>query len=170
MFNKLSIPIIKHSYPRLLANQLVGVQPLSGPASLVYYLQERYGSHKSAPDDWIEVIKTWFIETFPLLTITDCTPSELQKPGEACDNFNVSNVKEGLRKAVAVVSCTDKHLQFYHTRFDYHNPNFFDLIRAEVERYFTIIPTDSDSNPCQGEEYDTSTSQNPRVVGRGLSV
>lgn len=36
------LPNVKRPYPPLVANDLVSVQPLMGPASLIYYLKHRY--------------------------------------------------------------------------------------------------------------------------------
>ena len=37
-FSQVSLPLIKKVYPSLIANKLVGVQPLSAPSGLVHYL------------------------------------------------------------------------------------------------------------------------------------
>jgi hypothetical protein len=44
-FKRISIPLVRRVYPSLIANSLVGVQPLSAPSSLVYYLRFRYASN-----------------------------------------------------------------------------------------------------------------------------
>lgn len=44
-FTKFAMPLIKgKKYPPLIANQLVSVQPLTGPSSLVYSLRSKYGA------------------------------------------------------------------------------------------------------------------------------
>lgn len=43
-FKKMSIPLIRRIYPSLITNKLVSVQPLAGPNSLVYYLQQNKNS------------------------------------------------------------------------------------------------------------------------------
>lgn len=47
-FKRISIPLVRRIYPQLIANKLVSVQPLLGPAGLVYYLRFRYASNKGA--------------------------------------------------------------------------------------------------------------------------
>lgn len=43
-FKRISIPLVRKAYPNLIANKLVGVQPLLGPTGLVYYMRYRYSS------------------------------------------------------------------------------------------------------------------------------
>lgn len=45
-FKRISIPLVRRIYPQLIANKIVAVQPLLGPAGLVYYLRFRYSSNK----------------------------------------------------------------------------------------------------------------------------
>lgn len=47
-FKRISIPLVRRIYPQLIANKIVSVQPLLGPAGLVYYLRFRYASNKGA--------------------------------------------------------------------------------------------------------------------------
>ncbi|MDP1712545.1 MAG: hypothetical protein Q8K86_08820 [Candidatus Nanopelagicaceae bacterium] len=45
-FTRFALPLIRKSYPRLIADNLVGVQPMSTPASLIFYIRYRYGLSK----------------------------------------------------------------------------------------------------------------------------
>ena len=45
-FKRMAIPLVRRIYPQLIANKIVSVQPLLGPAGLVYYLRFRYSSNK----------------------------------------------------------------------------------------------------------------------------
>lgn len=45
-FTRFALPMIRKSYPRLIADSLVGVQPMSGPASLIFYIRYRYAISK----------------------------------------------------------------------------------------------------------------------------
>jgi hypothetical protein len=42
-FKRISIPLVRRIYPSLIAEKLVGVQPLAEPSSLTYYMRFRYG-------------------------------------------------------------------------------------------------------------------------------
>lgn len=45
-FDKFAFPIIRAVYPNLIANEIVSVQPMSGPTSLVFYLDYLLGTTK----------------------------------------------------------------------------------------------------------------------------
>lgn len=45
-FTRFALPLIRKSYPKLIADNLVGVQPMSQPASLIFYIRYRYGITK----------------------------------------------------------------------------------------------------------------------------
>lgn len=45
-FTRFALPLIRKSYPRLIADNLVGVQPMSQPASLIFYIRYRYAITK----------------------------------------------------------------------------------------------------------------------------
>lgn len=46
--SRISIPLVRRIYPQLIANDLIRVQPLQGPASLVFYLRYRYSSNRGS--------------------------------------------------------------------------------------------------------------------------
>lgn len=41
-FQHYLLPLVRRVYPNLIANELVGVQPMTSPASLIFYLKYRY--------------------------------------------------------------------------------------------------------------------------------
>jgi hypothetical protein len=45
-FDKFAFPIIRAVYPNLIANEIVSVQPMAGPVSLIFYLDYLYGTAK----------------------------------------------------------------------------------------------------------------------------
>lgn len=45
-FTRFALPMIRKSFPRLIADNLVGVQPMSQPASLIFYIRYRYALTK----------------------------------------------------------------------------------------------------------------------------
>lgn len=45
-FTRFALPLIRKSFPRLIADNLVGVQPMSSPASLIFYIRYRYAISK----------------------------------------------------------------------------------------------------------------------------
>jgi hypothetical protein len=44
MFHKIAVPMVRRTFPELVAHQLVGVQPLTGPVGLAFALRYRAGS------------------------------------------------------------------------------------------------------------------------------
>lgn len=47
-FTRFALPLLRKSYPKLIADNLVGVQPMSQPASLIFYVRYRYAISKGA--------------------------------------------------------------------------------------------------------------------------
>jgi len=45
-FTRFALPLLRKSYARLIADNLVGVQPMSQPASLLFYIRYRYAMNK----------------------------------------------------------------------------------------------------------------------------
>lgn len=42
-FERFVSPIIRSAYPNLVATELISVQPLAGPTSLIFFVDSRYG-------------------------------------------------------------------------------------------------------------------------------
>jgi hypothetical protein len=45
-FTRFALPLLRKSYPKLISDNLVGVQPMSQPASLIFYIRYRYAMTK----------------------------------------------------------------------------------------------------------------------------
>lgn len=45
-FTRFALPLLRKSYPKLIADNLVGVQPMMQPASLIFYIRYRYAMSK----------------------------------------------------------------------------------------------------------------------------
>lgn len=45
-FTRFALPLLRKSYPKLISDNLVGVQPMSQPASLIFYIRYRYAMSK----------------------------------------------------------------------------------------------------------------------------
>ena len=45
-FTRFALPLLRKSFPKLIADNLVGVQPMSQPASLIFYIRYRYAMTK----------------------------------------------------------------------------------------------------------------------------
>ena len=45
-FKRFAIPLMRKTFPKLIADQLVSVQPLAGPSSLIYYMRYKYANSR----------------------------------------------------------------------------------------------------------------------------
>lgn len=45
-FSRLAMPLIRKVYPKLIANDLISVQPMTAPAGVIAYLKTKYGEQK----------------------------------------------------------------------------------------------------------------------------
>jgi hypothetical protein len=45
-FTRFALPLLRKSFPKLIADNLVGVQPMSQPASLIFYIRYKYALTK----------------------------------------------------------------------------------------------------------------------------
>lgn len=45
-FTRFALPLLRKSFPKLISDSLVGVQPMSQPASLIFYIRYRYALSK----------------------------------------------------------------------------------------------------------------------------
>jgi len=48
-FTPFLMPMLRRIYPALIANELLGVQPMSGPTGFIYSLTNRYVGNQGAP-------------------------------------------------------------------------------------------------------------------------
>lgn len=57
-FRDIIIPMIRKTLPSLMANDIVGVQPMTGPSGLIFSMKAKYGTksvHRSwSYDDWVD--------------------------------------------------------------------------------------------------------------------
>lgn len=56
-FTRFALPLIRKSYPRLIADNLVGVQPMSQPASLIFYIRYRYALTKGQTQAGTQIMR-----------------------------------------------------------------------------------------------------------------
>jgi hypothetical protein len=75
-FEKFAFPIVRAVFPNLIANEIVSVQPMSGPISLIFYLDFLYGSTKGTGDaaqTTFDGALTWLPARAGTVTLTDGT-------------------------------------------------------------------------------------------------
>lgn len=81
-FQKFAFPLVRRVYPKLIANMLVGVQPMQGPVSQVFYL-----GNDRAHGDTIQTVYSKFNLTYKGLTA--------QKIGSASGTASERNIAGG---------------------------------------------------------------------------
>jgi len=126
-FQKFAFPLVRRVYPQLIANSLVGVQPMQGPVSQVFYLgNSRARNGGAAPGDNQQVFSkfnlTYLGKTAQRIGNRDVnavdgegsflegdgTQLGTSGPGldgdDASNGFDVSNVLAGLASATQQVA------------------------------------------------------------------
>jgi len=63
-FTRFALPLIRKSYPKLIADNLVGVQPMSQPASLIFYIRYRYALTKGQTVAGTQIMRQNTAQTF----------------------------------------------------------------------------------------------------------
>jgi len=63
-FTRFALPLIRKSYPKLIADNLVGVQPMSQPASLIFYIRYRYALTKGQTVAGTQIMRQNTSQTF----------------------------------------------------------------------------------------------------------
>ena len=56
-FTRFALPLLRKSYPKLIADSLVGVQPMSQPASLLFYIRYRYALTKGQTQAGTQIMR-----------------------------------------------------------------------------------------------------------------
>ena len=56
-FTRFALPLLRKSYPKLIADNLVGVQPMSQPASLLFYIRYRYAMTKGQTQAGTQIMR-----------------------------------------------------------------------------------------------------------------
>ena len=80
-FQKFAFPLVRRVYPQLLANSLVGVQPMQGPVSQVFYL-----GNDRAYGDSVQNVYSKFNLTYRGLTASKIGSEQLVNTGAAGEN------------------------------------------------------------------------------------
>ena len=85
-FQKFAFPLIRRVYPQLIANSIVGVQPMGGPVSQIFYLG--HDRHKGATTSRTETVYSKYRLTYGGMTAS----SILANTGRANANSDFSSI------------------------------------------------------------------------------
>ena len=96
-FQKFAFPLVRRVYPQLLANNLVGVQPMQGPVSQIFYLgHDRVTGGGSAAGATVQTVYSRYNITYANLTSSALdtgrnTGALGASPRESFDTFSAAN-------------------------------------------------------------------------------
>lgn len=100
-FTRFALPLIRKSYPKLIADNLVGVQPMSQPASLIFYIRYRYALNKGQTIAGTQIMRQNTAQQFA------------RQNGWALDPYYTSQVVKGETASIGggdqVVTATLQH-------------------------------------------------------------
>ena len=92
-FYKIAVPMVRRTFPELVAHEIVGVQPLTGPVGLAFALRFRAGQTDAGASD-VELGYTTIDRTY--------TGSVITTAGEALGSSAVGDVGLGIGTGAAI--------------------------------------------------------------------
>jgi hypothetical protein len=101
-FQKFAFPLVRRVYPKLLANSLVGVQPMQGPVSQVFYLGNSRARKGGAADADRQVVFSKFNLTYNgnvAQRIGSASGTAAERFAGALENEGTFTDKDGVQRA-----------------------------------------------------------------------
>lgn len=145
-FTRFALPLIRKSYPKLIADNLVGVQPMSQPASLIFYIRYRYALTKGQTVAGTQIMRQNTAQVFA------------RQNGWALDPYYSSQEVRGEDATIAgntVVSATLAH-----------RPVLAGTVVVEVfETEADASPNCEEAVPCLRVSYDSDGSPDVVLIG-----
>jgi len=93
MFHKIAVPMVRRTFPELIAHDLVGVQPLTGPIGLAFALRFRAGQTYNSASN---------VELGYNTIDSSYTGSHVTSAGEALGSDETTNVGLGIGDGTAI--------------------------------------------------------------------
>jgi len=146
-FTRFALPLLRKSYPKLIADNLVGVQPMSQPASLVFYIRYRYAMNKGQTTAGTQIMRQNTAQSFA------------RQNGWALDPYYSSQEVHGedatIDPAGTVISQTLAH-----------RPVLAGTVTVEVyESEESAAPQCDDPTPCLRVTFDSNGDPDIIVIG-----
>jgi hypothetical protein len=147
-FTRFALPLLRKSYPKLIADNLVGVQPMSQPASLIFYIRYRYALTKGQTRAGTQIMRQNTAQGFA------------RQNGWALDPYYSSQTVKGEEATIggggAVITATLAHKP---------------VLAGTV--VVNVYPVDDDSceaqEPCLQVGFDSNGDPDVVLVGTGSS-
>jgi len=145
-FTRFALPLIRKSYSKLIADNLVGVQPMSQPASLIFYIRYRYALTKGQTVAGTQIMRQNTAQSFA------------RQNGWALDPYYSSQEVRGEDATIAgqvVVSATLAH-----------RPVLAGTVVVEVfETEADAAPNCEEAVPCLRVSFDSDGAADVVLIG-----
>ena len=145
-FTRFALPLIRKSYPKLIADNLVGVQPMSQPASLIFYIRYRYALTKGQTVAGTQIMRQNTAQSFA------------RQNGWALDPYYSSQEVRGESATITGSSVVTATLA--------HRPVLAGTVVAEVyDNQASATPNCNDAVPCLRVSFDADGNPDVVLVG-----
>ncbi|MEO5366030.1 MAG: hypothetical protein H7831_06695 [Magnetococcus sp. WYHC-3] len=144
-FTRFALPLIRKSYAKLIADNLVGVQPMSQPASLIFYIRYRYALTKGQTVAGTQIMRQNTAQAFA------------RQNGWALDPYYSSQEVHGEAATLAAASITATLA---------HRPVLAGTVVVEVFDSTTAAnPNCDDAVPCLRVSFDANGDPDVVLIG-----
>ncbi len=145
-FTRFALPLIRKSYSKLIADNLVGVQPMSQPASLIFYIRYRYALTKGQTVAGTQIMRQNTAQAFS------------RQNGWALDPYYSSHEVKGESATISgntVVSATLSH-----------RPVLAGTVVVDVFPSAELAaPSCDDPSPCLRVSFDSAGNPDTVILG-----
>lgn len=146
-FTRFALPLLRKSYPKLIADNLVGVQPMSQPASMIFYIRYRYAMTKGQTVAGTQIMRQSTAQNYA------------RQNGWALDPYYSSQSVRGedatINGSSTVISKTLSH-----------RPVLAGSVTVECyESAALAAPQCSDPTPCLRVSFDSTGAPDVVVIG-----
>lgn len=146
-FTRFALPLLRKSFSKLIADNLVGVQPMSQPASLIFYLRYRYAMTKGQTQAGTQIMRQNTAQQFA------------RQNGWALDPYYSS---QEVRGEEATIATHGTHIT--HTLM--HRPVLAGTVVVEVfQSAEDASPSCDDAVPCLRVTFDADGLPDTVVAG-----
>lgn len=145
-FTRFALPLIRKSFPKLIADGLVGVQPMSQPASLIFYIRYRYALTKGQTVAGTQIMRQ------------NTSQSYARQNGWALDPYYSSQEIKGESATITGNSVVSTTLA--------HRPVLAGTVVVEVfESEADASPNCDDAAPCLRVSFDRDGAADAILIG-----
>jgi hypothetical protein len=125
-FSKFALPIIRKTYPKLIASAIVNVQPMTAPTSLLHYLRHKYQDLRPADPEIYGAILLWFRSNLTGAKIIEADQTQ----------FVIQHDGGNDTGKCCMVRCYLRWCSVLDEKLDYDDPEFFTKAAAVVAKFF----------------------------------